>query len=129
MYKAYRKTMAISNFSKIFCCYLVIRNQKKNEGTIPSHNYASNDRSIIAPLQYDHSIRLILHEVFCNIFPTFSYISELFIIRFPNGFHQNDGHTFATISLISDLAQIYSFYASQGQAQPSPCLFKPTYLF
>ena len=52
--------MDICNFSKMFYCHLAIRNQKKNEDMIPSHNIFFYDRSIIAQLQHDHSIRLII---------------------------------------------------------------------
>ena len=87
------------------------------------------DCSIIAQLQHDLSIRLISIGVFCNIFPTFllylSYLSSDFQTVFSK---MMDIHPQLHPLFQIRLKYIF-FYASQGQAQPSACLFKPTYLF
>ena len=55
-----KKTMGITDFSKICYCYLVILNQKKNEDMLPSHDVLSMIDNLITPLQHDRSIRLIM---------------------------------------------------------------------
>ena len=57
------------------------------------------------------------------------FISRLFMLRFANGFQQNDGNTLLSTVLMSYKAQIYFFYLHVENHCLSPCFCKPIYLF
>ena len=59
----------------------------------------------------------------------FFFISLLFMVRFSNGFQQNDGDTLLIAVPMSYKAQIYIFFLHVENHCLSPSLFKPIYLF